>query len=564
MPYQRKQLSAPRLSGRSLRLFAALVGTPLAAPIRRQTFEQLGVDRLRRTPVADHFAPHDPYLPHPEAKLPGEEPAMMAQSAAGLAAQTAGFAFEGIGDFAKAYRAGEKTPLQVAERVLELVKGHGAELGIFIACDEDDFLSQAKESTERFEAKKSLGIFDGVPMAIKDEVKMRGYPTTAGTSFLGTDPETEDAETVARLRSAGALLIGKANMHEVGLGVTGINPHYGPARNPYDPSRVTGGSSSGSAAAVAAGFGPISLGADGGGSIRIPAGLCGLVGLKATYGRISEHGAIPLCWSVGHLGPIGVTAGDVAAAYGILAGPDPRDRRSLLQPPVHLHDLANQDLQGIRLGICTDWFDDARPEVVDACHALVDKLVDAGVEVREIDVPDIEVAKAAHLVIIISEMLAFNSKFGRERRQDYGLDVRVNFALGGSLTSADYVHAMRHRQSFTHQMLDLMGDVDVVVTPTTATTAVAIPEHALPEGESDIATLEEISRFAAMGNLTGFPAIGVPAGYDEEGLPISCQFLGRPWEEHLLLRLGHVADGLVPRRRPRRYAPLLDGGPSAG
>ncbi|MBT3219598.1 MAG: amidase [Proteobacteria bacterium] len=444
------------------------------------------------------------------------------------------------------------------------MKGHGKELGIFIACDEADLLRQAQESTERFAAKKQLGIFDGVPMAIKDEVKMVGYPTTAGTSFLGAEPETEDAETVGRLRRAGAMLIGKANMHEVGLGVTGINPHYGPARNPYDPSRITGGSSSGSAAAVAAGFGPVSLGADGGGSIRIPAGLCGMVGLKATYGRISEYGAIPLCWSVGHLGPIGVTAGDVAAAYAIMAGPDPRDRRSLLQPPLHLHDVGNQDLKGVRLGICTAWFEDAQAEVVAACRTLVGQLVDAGAEVREVDVPDIELVKAAHLVIIISEMIAFNSKFGREHRHDFGLDVRVNFALGGDLTSSDYVHALRHRQSFTHQMLKLMKDVDVIVTPTTGTTAPPIPEHALPDGESDIAMLEEISRFAAMGNLTGFPAIGVPCGYDKSTLPISCQFLGRPWEEHLLLRLAHLADGLVSRRQPKRYASLLDDGPAAG
>jgi len=563
MPYSRTPLSAPVLSGLTLKLFTRLVGTPVAAPIRSQSFAQLGVDRLRETPAPEGTSVASPLLPGDYSAQEQPGALDLASSAVEASAPSAeGFRFRTIGDYGRAYAEGSTSPETVAERVIESTKASDEgvrPLRAFIAQDAADIRAQAKESTARWAAGKPLSVFDGVPVPIKDEVWMKGYPTTGGTTFMGGAPAQGDATVVARLRAAGALLIGKANMHEFGLGVTGINPHYGPARNPYDPSRITGGSSSGTAAAVGAGFGPVGIGADGGGSIRIPAGLCGMVGLKPTYGRVSEHGALDICWSVAHLGPIGATAADVAACYAIIAGEDTQDRNTLCRPAVNLEDYSNGDLSGLRIGIHSPWFEDAEPDVVAGCRSLVEQLCAAGAELREVEVPDIELAKAAHLVIIITEMITAAQRYHADHRRDFGCDVQINFALGRSLSGLDYAHALRHRQGLTTQFLQCLSDVDVLVTPTTGRTAAQIPEGALPNGESNLPILECISRFAAVGNLTGFPAIAVPAGYDSGGLPVSCQFMGRPWEEALLLRIARAAEAGVVREKPSVYYDFLEG-----
>ncbi|MCK5197858.1 MAG: amidase, partial [Spirochaetales bacterium] len=215
------------------------------------------------------------------------------------------FLFPGIDDYASLYRKKKITPLEVAEKLLEIIyDDEGADpLNAIIKLDREDFLGQAADSAERLKAGKPRSLLEGVPIAVKDEIDALPYSTNVGTSFLGQSAAAADAEVVRRLREAGALILGKANMHEIGIGVTGINPHFDSTRNPHNPECYTGGSSSGSAAAVAAGYCPAAIGADGGGSIRIPASLCGVTGLKPTFGRVSERGAAPLCWSVAHIGP---------------------------------------------------------------------------------------------------------------------------------------------------------------------------------------------------------------------------------------------------------------------
>jgi Asp-tRNA(Asn)/Glu-tRNA(Gln) amidotransferase A subunit family amidase len=233
----------------------------------------------------------------------------------------------------------------VAERALAAIADSQQNgLSIFVAWEQADLLAQATASAQRLREGRPLSPLDGVPVAVKDELDLRGFGTSVGTRFLGKQPAAEDSTAVARLRAAGALLLGKVNMHEIGIGVTGQNPHHGTVRNPYDPQRHTGGSSSGSAAAVAAGFCPIAIGADGGGSIRIPASLCGVVGLKPTYGRVSETGAAPLDWSVAHIGPLGATARDVALGYAAIAG--------LTGDPNTLHQPA-LTLEALKTSICT-------------------------------------------------------------------------------------------------------------------------------------------------------------------------------------------------------------------
>jgi Asp-tRNA(Asn)/Glu-tRNA(Gln) amidotransferase A subunit family amidase len=402
-----------------------------------------------------------------------------------------------------------------------------------------------------------LSPLDGVPVAIKDEFDMRPYPTTVGTAFLGTDPVQEDATIVARMRAAGALLIGKANVHEVGIGVTGLNPHHGTPRNPYGPDHYTGGSSSGPAAAVAAGLCPVALGADGGGSVRIPAAFCGLTGLKPTYGRVSEHGAAPLTWSMGHIGPLAATATDAALAYAAIAGPDPKDANSMLQPPATLDGWERGDLSDLTLGVYPPWFEHATDEVVSACRAMVTAFEARGGRVREITIPGLEAARIAHTITITAEMLAGLADTFEAHSRDYGLDVRVNFALAKTFRTTDYVQAQRVRSQLMATLNDALEDVDVIVTPSTALVAPRIPDAALRGGESDLSTLVEIMRFATPANLTGLPAITFPAGYTDAGLPIGIQAMGRAWEEPTLLRLALVAEGIVERRAPEWFYDLL-------
>lgn len=555
--YTPRPITAPVLSGVSLRLVTRLLSGTLGGPLRRKTLEDVGIPEMTRVPLEE--PPLRPVLtPAPSAfpKGPSRDANALAAEAVGLPRGGTGFRFETVADFVRAYESGTVTPVEVAERVIQATRSTQSTqsgdrpMNLFIAQREDDLRAQAEASAARWAAGEPRSVLDGVPVPVKDEVDQVPYPTTVGTTFLGTVPASEDAETVARLRAAGALLIGKTNMHEIGIGVTGQNPHHGVCRNPYDPARHSGGSSSGSAASVGCGLAPIGLGADGGGSIRTPAGLCGLVGLKPTYGRVSEHGAAPLAWSVGHLGPIAATALDAAVMYAVLAGPDAKDPHTRDQPPVHLEGLGDTDLTGVRLGVFRDWYEDADAEVVAICDEMVEKLRGAGATLVDVEIPDLHHAAAAHLVLIASEMRASQERWFGEHASDYGLDVQVNLALAGDMTSVQYVAARRWRNRMARVWSEVMADVDGIVTPGNGTVAPPILEHLLPDGESNLPLLRRIFHFTTIANLTGFPAIAFPAGYDANGLPVPIAVNGRPWEEHLLLRIAHTAEGLLERRKP--------------
>ena len=411
---------------------------------------------------------------------------------------------------------------------------------------------------------------DGIPLAVKDEVDQRGYVTTAGTSFFRAHGKaTTDSTVVARLREKGAVLVGKTNMHELGIGVTGLNPHHGSARNPYDPACFTGGSSSGSASAVAAGLVPAAIGADGGGSIRIPAALCGIVGLKPTWSRVSEAGAVDLCWSVAHLGPMAGSAQDAAILFAAIAGDDPRDPHTLHRPKVDVRHLlptaasgsANDeivDLKGLKFGVFDPWFDDADPSVVAACRAGVDQLRALGAEIVSIEIPHLELFRLAHLVTIVSEMAASQMHDYEAHAKDYALDTRLNLALARGLTALDYVQAQRVRAHACAVFGEILTGVDAILTPTVGCVSEPIPEDALALGESNLRLTSKIMRFAGPANLTGLPAISFPIGYDDNGLPIGLQAMGNAFEEGLLLKVAIASESFVSRRRPRVFQSPLD------
>jgi Asp-tRNA(Asn)/Glu-tRNA(Gln) amidotransferase A subunit family amidase len=476
-------------------------------------------------------------------------------------AKAPGFHFPGIDDFTRAYREGRTTPEQIAERFIaqrERSERDAPGLRAFIAVDRDDVMAQAKSSGARWRAGTPLGAFDGVPVAIKDELDQAGYPTTAGTCFIGSKNASADATIVARLRAAGALLVGKANMHELGINVTGLNPHHGTTRNPYDDRHHTGGSSSGPATIVASGLAPVAIGADGGGSIRMPAAMCGIVGLKATFGRISEHGAFPLCWSLAHIGPMTGSVRDCARTYRLIAGPDPLDALSLGHPPVEIDEGSPADLRGVTLGVYWPWFRHASPDVVERCESLLRALVERGAALREVEIEELDLQRVAHIVTITSEMLSAMAPY-RDQRSQCGLDARANLASARGSSAADYVKAQRVRTRAIATFQRALDGVDAIITPATGVTAPRINPAAQPHGESDLSTTTEIMRFAFSSNFTGHPAISFPAGYDSTGLPVGMQAIGRPWGERMLLRIAAAAELIVERKAPRRWYPLLDG-----
>ena len=556
--YDLKSVKLPYLAGGALKLFASLVEGPLQSALIPSLFESAGLNWLRK----QHFEEAPTYLPfHYVGELQTKDAAVPETQWPTTYSNTNGFQFTTIFDFAKAYRDGTTTPEEVAKKVLDAIEASDKSetpLRAFIAVNRDDVMRQARESTERIKNGKPLSVFDGVPVAIKDEMDMIPYPTTVGTSFLGEAPAKEDSEVAARLRKVGALLIGKTNMHEIGINVFGLNPHHGTTRNPYNPNHFTGGSSSGSATAVAAGLVPVAIGADGGGSIRIPSAFCGLVGLKATFGRVSEHGAFPLDWSVAHIGPIGATATDVALTYALLAGPDLKDENSLHQPLPTLEGWDNLNLKGLKIGIYRQWFEHADKEVVDTCNGMLKKFEEMGCEIKEIVIPNLEANRIAHTVTIVSEMVHSMNRTYHKHYKKHGLDVRINLALGRKFSADDYVKAQRIRTRTIRHFNNAFKEVDVILTPTTAIPAPGIKKGALPDGDSDLSTTVEIMRFATAGNLTGLPAITFPVGYTQKGLPIGLQAMGRAWDEATLLRLALASEKVVERKAPQVHFKILD------
>jgi len=562
MPYDLDQLKAPRSMGGLLRLFVKVAESRLlGGAVAKKFLRDVGITALRTLPADD--PPWEAFTGFPVVE-PVEGPVTpdLSRVGPGPAEGKAGFPFETSAAYVTAYREKRLDPVVVAERVLAWSKDSDAlepPMRVFIAQDADDVLAQARASAERYEAGKPLGPLDGVPIAVKDELDQRGYPRTVGTRFLGAASCANDAEAVARLRATGAVLIGKANMHEIGMGVTGINPHHGPARNPYDPARCTGGSSSGPAAAVAAGLCPVALGADGGGSIRIPAALCGLVGLKPTFGRVSEHGAAPLCWSVAHIGPLAASVRDAALVWLAISGPDPHDPHTLRQPAIRIDGWDTPDLRGVRLGICTPWFEHADEGVVAACRKTLDGLCEAGAQVVEVDVPELNLLRSVHMLTIASEMQASQMLDLATHRKLYGHDIRLNLAVTNHARSGDYVHAQRHRTRLCRQFAEILARVDALVYPSSAVTAPPLPDGALRTGISDLALGDAIMRNSLPANVTGLPAIGFPAGYDSAGLPVGFQVMGRAWDERLLLHIAAVAERFVKRTKPLIHRQIVQG-----
>jgi len=375
-----------------------------------------------------------------------------------------------------------------------------------------------------------------IPLGVKDLIDVAGLPTRAGSPrHFDATPALKDAPVVEKLKAAGALIFGKTNTHEIALGVTGINPHTGPVRNPHDPTRITGGSSSGSAAAVASGMVLGALGSDTGGSIRIPASLCGVVGLKPTYGRVSTRGVVPLSWNLDHVGPLAKSVEDAALLLNVIVGYDPQDPASANVrwdgiPPY-------TDIKGWRIALATgDFVEDCDPGVYPAVEQAARVFADLGAQVEKVEIAILREAAAANGTMVIADAAAFHRDRLSERPDWFGPDVRQRLEKGRAVTSTEYALA-RRVQSEAKRYFDLFFErFDVLILPTTAAVAAPI------EGLDSAAYAPKLTRFTAPFNLTGLPAISVPNG-TVDGLPVGLQIVGGMWQEGKVLAAGRVFEG---------------------
>jgi Asp-tRNA(Asn)/Glu-tRNA(Gln) amidotransferase A subunit family amidase len=447
------------------------------------------------------------------------------------------------GDFAEAYRTGRRSPREVAERALAFaaeVDRLALPLRPFAAIDPRDVRAQADAAALRWKRGVPRSPLDGVPVAIKDEYDVRGYPTTRGTAFLGATPATADALTVARLRDAGCVILGKTNLSELGVYPTGHNLRFGPARNPWDPTRDTGGSSSGSAVALAIGLCPIALGTDSGGSVRTPAALCGVPSLKPSWGRLPLDGVPQLDPSLEHLGPMAGTVDDLRLAFATLTG----------------EDMPLPATRPLRVGMCASWWAHAAPEIDTICRAAVVRLCAAGASEIALELPHIELANAAGTVTFLVEAartlaphLAASAPFSPA--------VRAGLEFGSAIPPELYYKAQRARTLIARDFAQAFTHADVILSPTTPIAAPRYHLDALSDGELNPARTDEMIRYAFPYNLTGLPAAQVPCGFTAAGLPVGLQIAAPRGQEQLALAVAREVEHAAELRLPPVHVDLL-------
>ncbi len=366
------------------------------------------------------------------------------------------------------------------------------------------------------------GPLSGVPVSLKDLIHTKGIRTTAGSRILANFVPKRDAAIVQRLRKAGAVIVGKNNLHEWAYGVTSNNPHYGPVRNPHDDKRIPGGSSGGSAVAVATGMGSVSIGTDTGGSIRIPASLCGVVGLKPTYGAVSLDGVIPLSSTMDHVGPLASSVRLAALTFEVLSG-------RKLKP-------FEQGVNGLRVGVPENYFfERLQPEVEQTVRESIDRLADLGAIVKPVRVPLVAEANDAGRTILLVEALKTHRPY-RKRRAEYGDAVRVLLELGETIKASQLTAAKKVRARFTSALQKIWSQVDVLVTPTLPITAPLIGQESVIIGVVQEEVRPCLTRYVRPFNITGVPAISIPCGRDGRGLPIGLQIVAAKRGESTILR----------------------------
>ena len=432
----------------------------------------------------------------------------------------------------------EISPVELLNEAIERIHRLQPKLNSYITITEEEGRKAATEAESEIRKGQYRGPLHGIPISIKDLFATRGVRTTAGSKVLSQWIPDYDATAVARLRQSGMVLVGKTNMHEFAYGVTNDNPHYGPARNPWDPTRVPGGSSGGSAAAVASSQCSASLGSDTGGSIRTPAAVCGVVGLKPTFGRVSRYGAIPLAWSLDHVGPLTKSVEDAAIMLAAMAGADPKDPSTSSRPIVDYRNGMQGSIRGLRLGVPRQYFfEHVDPEIQKLVSAAIHELESIGATRVDVDIPALENCAAMEAHITLAEATSYHEPYLKKQPDDYGPTVQTNLEAGRYLLATDYVKSQRARTLLQRNFNEAFKRAEVIVSPTLPALPPLVGEVLVQSGDLQEHVIDAFLRFNIPYDLIGFPAISLPCGLSASGLPVGLQIAGRAFDEVTILRV---------------------------
>ena len=420
-------------------------------------------------------------------------------------------------------------------------------LNAFITVTADIARAQAEQAAREISAGRYRGPLHGVPVSLKDLIDTRGIRTTCGSRVLADHVPARDATVTVRLSDAGAVLLGKTALHEFAYGITNNNAYFGPTCNPWALDRIPGGSSGGGAAAVAAGLGCASIGTDTGGSIRIPAALCGTVGLKPSYGRVSCYGVFPLSWSLDHPGPLTRSVEDAAIVLQAIAGPDPRDRNTLGRTVPDFRAAVRRDVRGLRAGVLDDAYHrQVEPGVQIAFDAALDVLRGLGLRIEPVTVAHMPEAFAAQLAIIQAESASVHERWLRERPEDYGPETLERLRHGQFLTATQYLRAQKVRALVMEEYAELFQRIDALVLPSVPAVAPRIGQNTMEIAGAAVETRGVITRFSRLFNFVGAPALSVPCGFGADGLPVGLQIAGRPMDEETVIAIGAAYERATP------------------
>lgn len=428
------------------------------------------------------------------------------------------------------------SPVELVQACLARIERLDSTLNTFITLSGDLALEAARQAELEIRQGKIRSRLHGVPLALKDLFDIKGLPTTAGSLFFKEYLPASDAWVVEKLTTAGALILGKLNLHEIALGVTNVNPHFGPCRNPWNTLRVSGGSSGGCASALAARLVYGALGTDTGGSIRIPAALCGVVGLKPTYGRVSLRGVIPLSWNLDHVGPMGRSVADVALLLQTIAGYDALDPYCVDMPVDDYQQNLREGVKGWRIALASDAYfrEITDSEVWHAVQTASQVFESLGAQVAPVEFPEARQAARANGLMTPADAAAFHQERLESHPEMFGADVRQRLQTGAAFSVTEYILARRTQTLLRYQFTLFFEDYDILLTPTTPIAAPPI------EGPDAVEQARLLTRFTAPFNLTGLPALSLPCGFTSEGLPVGLQIVGRPWAEAKILRAAYA------------------------
>ena len=456
-------------------------------------------------------------------------------------------------ELAEQIRRGSISPVELTTDCLARIERVNPALNAFITVMAGQALAQARRAEAEIRAGGWRGPLHGIPLGLKDLIDTARVRTTAASAVFKDRVPTEDAEVVRRLQNAGAVFLGKQNLHEFAYGASSVVSYFREVHNPWDTAHIAGGSSSGSASAVAAGLGCAAIGTDTAGSIREPAAMCGIVGLKPTYGRVSAHGVVPLSWSLDHVGPITRTVADAAVILHAIAGYDARDVGSADMPVADYVAALRNDTKPIRIGVPRAYFyDDLDPEIAAAVSQALTVLATMSAEIR-----DLELHVPTDCTVQSAESYAYHAEFVARSPELYQPETLRRIQTGAKVTATDYILHHREMEQMRHGISDVFEDVDVLLTPTTP-----IPPPAIAELKENPELLRPrellLLRNTRPVNVWGLPAISVPCGFTSAGLPIGLQIIGPHWEEARVLRLAHAYEQATAwhKRQPKIVEPV--------